>query len=145
MQKITPFLWLDGNVEEAVAFYTSVFKRARVFDTGPVSASFEIEGQEFTAFNGGPLYKFNEAVSFCVRCESQEEVDEYWAKLTAGGGTEGRCGWLKDKYGLSWQVLPRELGQYLASEDRVRADRVLKAMLKMTRIDVAELDAAYTG
>jgi predicted 3-demethylubiquinone-9 3-methyltransferase (glyoxalase superfamily) len=110
-----------------------------------MSATFEIEGQTFIAFNGGPRFQFNEAVSFFVRCEGQAEVDAYWAKLIADGGTEGRCGWLKDKFGLSWQVIPEQLGRYLGDPDRAKADRVLQAMLAMKKIVIAELDAAWAG
>ena len=145
MQKIVPFLWFDGKLEEATRFYLSVFKNARVLSLDSMSATFEIEGQEFMALNGGPMFKFNEAVSFFIRCESQDEVDDYWSKLTADGGAESRCGWLKDKFGLSWQVIPNELGSYLSDKDRTKADRVLQAMLKMKKIDVAGLDAAYRG
>ena len=145
MQKIVPFLWFDGNLEEATEFYLSVVKNARVLSLDSMSATFEIEGQEFMALNGGPMFKFNEAVSFFIRCESQDEVDDYWSKLTADGGAESRCGWLKDKFGLSWQVIPNELGSYLRDKDRTKADRVLQAMLKMKKIDVAGLDAAYRG
>ena len=145
MQKIVPFLWFDGKLEEATRFYLSVFKNARVLSLDSMSATFEIEGQEFMALNGGPMFKFNEAVSFFIRCESQDEVDDYWSKLTADGGAESRCGWLKDKFGLSWQVIPNELGSYLRDKDRTKADRVLQAMLKMKKIDVAGLDAAYRG
>ena len=145
MQKITPFLWLDGKVEEAVKFYTSVFRNARVVNLNPMSAIFEIEGQEFMALNGGPQFKFNEAVSFFIRCETQDEVDDYWSKLTADGGTESQCGWLKDKFGLSWQVIPNELGRYLGDKDRAKAERVMRAMLKMKKIDIATLNTAYAG
>ena len=142
MQKITPFLWFDGRLEEAVSFYTSVFKNARVENVSARSAAFTIEGQEFMAFNGGPHFKFNEAVSFFVRCGTQAEVDYFWDRLREGGGTESRCGWLKDRFGLSWQVIPDALGRYLADTDRAKADRVMQAMLKMRKIDIAALDAA---
>ena len=145
MQKIVPFLWFDGKLEEATRFYLSVFKNARVLSLDSMSATFEIEGQEFMALNGGPMFKFNEAVSFFIRCESQDEVDDYWSKLTADGGAVSRCGWLKDKFCLSWQVIPNELGSYLRDKDRTKADRVLQAMLKMKKIDVAGLNAAYRG
>ena len=145
MQKITPFLWFDGNLEEAVTFYTTVFSNARVENLNPMSATFVIEGQEFMALNGGPQFKFNEAVSFFLRCETQDDVDDLWRKLTNDGGTEGRCGWLKDKFGLSWQVIPNALGQYLGDRDRVKAGRVMQAMLQMTKIDIAALEKAYAG
>jgi predicted 3-demethylubiquinone-9 3-methyltransferase (glyoxalase superfamily) len=143
MQKITPFLWFDGNLEEAVNFYTSVFPNARVESINPMTAVFVIEGQEFMALNGGPQFKFNEAVSFFIRCETQAEIDMFWQRLTADGGVESQCGWLKDKFGLSWQVVPNVLGQYLGGPDRARAQRAMQAMLKMTKIDIAALEAAY--
>ena len=145
MQKITPFLWFDGKLEEVVKFYTTVFSNARVENLSPMSASFVIEGQEFMALNGGPQFKFNEAVSFFIRCETQDEVDYFWHKLTDDGGAESRCGWLKDRFGLSWQVIPNALGQYLGDRDRAKADRVMQAMLKMKKIDIATLEAAYAG
>jgi predicted 3-demethylubiquinone-9 3-methyltransferase (glyoxalase superfamily) len=142
MQKITPFLWFDGNVEEAVKFYTSVFKNARVISQNPMTATFEIEGQEFMALNGGPQFKFNEAVSFFIKCETQDEVDYHWNALTADGGREGKCAWLKDKFGVSWQVVPKALGRYLSDPDREKANRVMQAMLKMNKIIIADLDKA---
>jgi predicted 3-demethylubiquinone-9 3-methyltransferase (glyoxalase superfamily) len=145
MQKIIPFLWFDGNIEEVVKFYTTVFPDVRVESLSPMNATFAIDGQEFIALNGGPQYKFNEAVSFFIRCETQEEVDYFWQKLTNDGGVESQCGWLKDKFGLSWQVIPNVLGQYLSDPDRAKANRVMQAMLKMTKIDVAALEAAYAG
>ena len=145
MQKITPFLWFDGKLEEAVTFYTTVFSNARVENLNPMSATFVIEGQEFMALNGGPQFKFNEAVSFFIRCDAQDDVDDLWRKLTNDGGTAGRCGWLKDKFGLSWQVIPNALGQYLGDQDRAKAGRVMQAMLKMTKIDIAALEKAYVG
>jgi predicted 3-demethylubiquinone-9 3-methyltransferase (glyoxalase superfamily) len=145
VQKVTPFLWFDGKVEEAVAFYMSVFKNARVINQSPMSATFVIEGQEFMAINGGPKHKFNEAVSFFIRCETQAEVDYHWNALIADGGAEGNCAWLKDKFGVSWQVVPNALGRYLSDPDRDKANRVMQAMLKMTRIVVADLDKAAAG
>ena len=145
MQTITPFLWFDGNVEDAVRFYASVFPNTRIESASAMSATFELLGQRFMALNGGPMYRFSEAVSFFIGCDTQDEVDDYWRKLTAGGGTEQPCGWLKDKYGLSWQVIPRALGRYLADADRQKAQRVMDAMLKMKKIDVAALDRAYAG
>ena len=142
MQTITPFLWFDRSVEEAVRFYVSVFPDTRIVSMNPMSATFELQGQTFMALNGGPMYKFTEAVSFFLRCETQAEVDDYWRKLTADGGSEQACGWLKDKYGLSWQVIPTALGRYLADPDRAKAQRVMQAMLKMTKIDIAALDRA---
>ena len=154
MQKITPFLWFDDSAEEAMNFYTSVFKNskigriARYGDSGPgpkgtvMTATFELEGQEFMALNGGPQFKFTEAVSFFVNCETQKEVDELWGKLSEGGET-GRCGWLKDKFGLSWQIIPSALGKMLNDADAARSQRVMKAMLRMDKIDIAVLKDAY--
>ena len=161
MQKITPFLWFDDQAEEAVNFYTSLFKNSkigRVFrnpeevaeKTGrPVGSvltiEFEIEGQKFVALNGGPLFKFNESVSFVINCETQEEVDYFWEKLTADGGEESQCGWLKDKFGLSWQVTPTVLIDMLHDKDPEKAERVMKAMLQMQKIEIPKLKAAYGG
>ena len=154
MQKITPFLWFDNNAEEAVNFYASIFKDAKILEVvrygeagpGPegtaMTVSFELFGQEFIALNGGPHFKFNEAISFSVNCETQEEVDEFWEKLT-DGGTESRCGWLKDKYGLSWQVNPSILGKMLNDTDPQKAKRVMEAMLQMDKIDIPTLQRAY--
>jgi predicted 3-demethylubiquinone-9 3-methyltransferase (glyoxalase superfamily) len=139
MKKVTPFLWYDNNAEEAMKFYVSVFKNARITSPG----SFEIDGQEFLVLNGGPLYKFNEAVSLFVNCETQNEVDELWEKLSAGG-EKGRCGWLKDKYGLSWQIIPSQLGEMLSDQDHDKSGRVLNAMLKMNKIIIEDLKKAYT-
>lgn len=149
MQKITPFLWYDGQAEEAAVFYTSVFKDSKLGEikhAGPMvmSASFQLFGQEYVAFNGGPMFKFNEAISLFVSCETQEEIDEYWEKLTAGG-EESRCGWLKDKFGLSWQVVPPILIELLGDTDRVKAKRVMDAMLQMNKLDIAVLKKAYEG
>jgi predicted 3-demethylubiquinone-9 3-methyltransferase (glyoxalase superfamily) len=153
-QKITPFLWFDNQAEEAMNFYVSVFEDAEVLDVsrygeagpGPegsvMVATFRLAGQEFMALNGGPQFTFTEAVSFLIDCKSQEEVDYYWDKL-AEGGEPGPCGWLKDKFGLSWQVVPSVLGEMLGDEDRERANRVMQAMLQMTKIDIAKLEQAY--
>lgn len=150
MQKVTPFLWFDNNLEEAINFYQSVFKNTEVKSInrmgagGPVfSAVFVIEGQEFKAMNAGPAYKFNEAVSFFVQCADQAEVDDLWSKLTANGGAESRCGWLKDKFGLSWQIIPEALGRLMNDPDQQKAGNVIQAMLKMNKIIVADLEAAY--
>jgi len=143
MQKVTPFLWFDCDLREVVEFYTRVFPGTKVESVSPMNAKFTIEGQEFMALNGGPQFKFNEAVTFFVRCGTQEEVDYFWNELTADGGKESRCGWLKDRFGLSWQVVPNALISYLGDKDRVKADRVMQAMFKMTKIDIAALDAAY--
>ena len=155
-QKITPFLWFDNNVEEAMNYYTSIFKNSsidevrRYGEVGPgsgnvITGSFTLEGQKFMALNGGPLFKFNESVSFFVNCADQEEVDYYWNKLTTDGGQESQCGWLKDKFGLSWQIIPEALGRMLGDKDPVKAGRVMHVMLKMKKIDVADLEAAYLG
>jgi predicted 3-demethylubiquinone-9 3-methyltransferase (glyoxalase superfamily) len=154
MQKIVPNLWFDTEAEEAASFYTSVFKNSRVTrvmrygEAGPrpagmvMTVSFQLEGQGFTGLNGGPEFKFNEAVSLLVNCETQEEVDELWDKLSAGG-EKGPCGWLKDKFGLSWQIVPTALEEMLQDEDEERASRVMEAMLKMSKIDIGELEKAY--
>jgi predicted 3-demethylubiquinone-9 3-methyltransferase (glyoxalase superfamily) len=153
MQKITPFLWFDGNAEEAANFYISIFKNSkmgkisRYGDAGPgpkgsaMSVTFQIEGQEFFALNGGPQFKFTPAVSFFVNCETQQEVDELWEKLSAGGRTD-RCGWLQDKFGLSWQIIPTVLGQLLGDKDPQRAKRAMQAMLQMTKLDINKLQQA---
>ncbi len=161
MQKITPFLWFDDQAEEAVKFYTFVFKNSKVGrilrygeeaanasgrPTGSVlTIEFEIEGQKFVALNGGPQFKFNESVSFVVNCDTQEEVDYYWGKLTADGGQESACGWLKDKFGLSWQVTPSVLIDMLHDTDSEKAERVMNTMLQMQKIDIGKLKAAYDG
>jgi predicted 3-demethylubiquinone-9 3-methyltransferase (glyoxalase superfamily) len=148
MQKITPFLWFDDQAEEAMNFYTSIFKNSKIggVTRGPngavMSATFQLAGQEFMALNGGPQFKFTEAVSFFVNCETQEEVDELWEKLSEGG-EEGRCGWLKDKYGLSWQIVPTVLGELLRDKDAEKANRVMQAMLQMNKIDIQSLRRAY--
>jgi predicted 3-demethylubiquinone-9 3-methyltransferase (glyoxalase superfamily) len=144
MTSITPFLWFDNNVPQAVAFYKSVFPNAKVETVSDFMAVFELEGQRFNALNGGPQYRFNEAVSFFISVETQGEVDYFWDALTAGG-EESRCGWLKDKFGLSWQVIPSALGRYLGDPDRTKANRVMQAMLQMKKIVIADLDKAYAG
>ena len=156
MQKITPFLWFDNQAEEAMNFYISVFDNSKIVnvtrygEAGPgpagavMTAAFEIAGQEFIALNGGPHFKFTEAVSFSVNCETQEEVDEFWERLSEGG-EKGRCGWLKDKYGLSWQINPTALGEMLQDEDAEKAKRVMEAMLQMDKIDIEALKQAYEG
>jgi predicted 3-demethylubiquinone-9 3-methyltransferase (glyoxalase superfamily) len=157
MQKIHPFLWFDSQAEEAARFYASIFKNskvgkiARYGEAGPgpkgsvMTVSFTLEGQQFTALNGGPHFKFNEAVSFVVDCQSQEEVDALWEKLTAGGGQPSQCGWLKDRFGLSWQIVPSVLVALLSDPDPATSQRVMAAMLKMTRIDIAALQQAARG
>jgi len=153
MQKITPFLWYDGNAEEAANFYISIFKNSkmgkisRYGDAGPgpkgsvMSVTFQIEGQEFFALNGGPQFKFTPAISFFVNCETQQEVDDLWEKLSGGGRTD-RCGWLQDKYGVSWQIIPAILGQLLGDKDPQRAKHAMQAMLQMTKIDINKLHQA---
>jgi predicted 3-demethylubiquinone-9 3-methyltransferase (glyoxalase superfamily) len=149
MKKITPFLWFDTQAEEAMNFYVSIFKNSKVLGVTPgpngiaSSVSFELEGQEFIGFNAGPEFKFNEAISLFVNCQSQAEVDELWRRLIAGGGEESQCGWLKDKFGLSWQIVPSVLGELLGDKDPVKAKRVLDAMLKMRKIDIGLLRQAY--
>jgi predicted 3-demethylubiquinone-9 3-methyltransferase (glyoxalase superfamily) len=155
-QTITPFLWFDNQAEEAVNFYTSVFKNskvgkvARYGDAGPgpkgtvITASFQLDGQEFIALNGGPQFRFTEAVSFVINCTNQEEVDYYWNKLTESG-QESQCGWLKDKFGLSWQVVPVQLGQLLSDPDAQKAGRAMQAMLQMKKIDIQKLEQAAAG
>jgi predicted 3-demethylubiquinone-9 3-methyltransferase (glyoxalase superfamily) len=151
MKKITPFLWFDTQAEEAMNLYTSIFKNSKALGVsrGPdgkaQSVNFELEGQEFTGFNAGPEFKFNEAISFFVDCKDQTEVDYLWNKLTADGGEESQCGWLKDKFGLSWQIIPSALSRYLSDPDPAKAQRVMQAMLKMRKIVIADLDAAYAG
>jgi len=157
MQKITPFLWFDSQAEEAVNFYVSVFKNAkagkvmRCGDGGPgpkgsvLTASFELEGIEFIALNGGPHFKLNEAVSFVIHCADQAETDHYWDKLVEGGGEHSQCGWLKDRFGLSWQVTPTILLQRMSDPDPAKAGRVAQAMMKMTKIDIAKIEEAYRG
>ena len=145
MTSITPFLWFDNNVREAVAFYSSVFPDAKVEAVNDFMATFELAGQKFHALNGGPKFRFNEAISFFISVESQQEVDYFWNRLLADGGAESKCGWLKDKFGLSWQVVPTALGRYLGDPDRQKADRVMQAMLKMRKIVIADLDKAAAG
>ena len=155
-QKITPFLWFDENAEEAITFYTSIFDNSKIVsmtrygDAGPgpkgtvMSATFQLAGQEFFALNGGPLFKFTEAISFFVRCDSQAEIDELWEKLSEGGEKQ-RCGWLKDKFGLSWQIIPPVLSELLSDKDGEKSTRVMEAMLKMDKIDINALKRAYAG
>ncbi len=149
MKKITPFLWFDTQAEEAMNFYVSLFKNSKVGNVsrGPdgkvFTVSFELDGQEFMALNAGPQFKFNEAISFFVNCATQEEVDYFWEKLTADGGEESMCGWLKDKYGLSWQIIPSALGELMGDPDPAKAQRVMQAMLKMKKIEIAGLKEAY--
>jgi len=154
VQKITPFLWFDGKAEEAMNFYVSIFKNSKIAnvvrygEAGPgpkgtvMTATFQLDGQEFIALNGGPQFKFTEAVSFWVSCETQEEIDDMWEKLSAGG-EKGRCGWLKDRYGLSWQIVPPVLGEMLGDKDPEKSKRVMMAMLQMDKINIKTLKQAY--
>ncbi len=160
MQKITPFLWFDDKAEEAVNFYVSIFKNSKVGsitrygeEAAEVSGrpkgtvmtvTFQLEGQEFMALNGGPHFKFTEAISLLVNCKTQEEVDELWEKLSEGG-EKGQCGWLKDKYGLSWQIVPTVLGEMLNDKDTEKSKRVMHALLQMHKIDIKRLQQAYKG
>lgn len=156
MQKITPFLWFDKEAEEAAKFYTSIFKDSKIntierYPEGSpapagsvMTVSFKLQGQEFIALNAGPLFKFTEAISFVINCEDQEEIDHYWNNLLKGG-TPQACGWLKDKYGLSWQVTPTILGKLFASKDSEKSKRVMEAMMKMVKIDIKTLEEAYEG
>jgi predicted 3-demethylubiquinone-9 3-methyltransferase (glyoxalase superfamily) len=156
LQKITPFLWFNGQAEDAMNFYVSIFKDSKIIsvqrygEAGPgpkgsvMSATFQIEGQTFYALNGGPQFAFTPAISFFVSCETQAEVDELWDKLSAGG-EKGRCAWLKDKFGVSWQIVPTALGKLLGDPDREKSKRVMQAMMKMDKIDIAGLQKAYDG
>ncbi len=154
-QKITPFLWFDGQVEEAANFYTSIFDNSKILDVarygevGPgekgsvMTVSFELEGQKFVGLNGGPHYKFTPAISFYISCKTQEEVDYFWERLQEGGGKPSQCGWLTDQFGVSWQVVPDALIEFLQDEDREKAQRVMEAMLQMAKIDIKKLKEAY--
>ena len=156
MQKITPFLWFDDQAEEAAHFYVSIFKHSKVLTTahygeggpGPkgsvMTIAFELEGVPFTALNGGPNFRFTEAISFVIHCATQQEIDYYWERLREGTSAPGQCGWLKDKYGLSWQVVPSELPQLL-SGDSARSQRVMQSLMKMTKLELPELKRAYDG
>jgi predicted 3-demethylubiquinone-9 3-methyltransferase (glyoxalase superfamily) len=158
MSKIAPCLWFDGHAEEAAKLYTSIFPNSRIDNvnhspgetpSGPkgmvLSVDFTLDGERFIALNGGPEFTFNEAVSFSIECEDQAEVDRYWSALILGGGEASVCGWLKDKFGVSWQVIPRQLPEYLSGSDQEGAERALQAMLKMTKIDIEQLREAYEG
>jgi len=153
MKKITPFLWFDGRAEEAANFYTAIFPNSKIVsmtrsgEAGPgpkgsvMSATFELQGQEFIALNGGPMFTFSPAISFFVPCETQEEIDKFWEKLSEGGEKQ-RCGWLKDKFGVSWQIVPTVLGQLLQDKDAEKSKRVMNAMLQMDKLDIASLERA---
>ena len=156
VQRIVPFLWFDSQAEEAMNFYVAIFRNSKVINVSRyaegapgkagtvMSVKFQLEGQEFMGLNGGPLFKFTEAISMFVKCETQEEVDELWSKLTAGG-QESQCGWLKDKFGLSWQIVPNALMEVLGGPDRAGAQRAMQAMLKMKKLDIQKLKDAYAG
>ena len=156
MQKIASCLWFDGRAEEAANFYTFIFKNSKIGnvmrygEAGPgakgsvLSVTFELEGQEYIALNGGPMFSFSPAISFFVKCQAQKEVDELWAKLSAGGETQ-QCGWLKDKFGVSWQIVPTVLGEMLQDKDPAKSKRVMEAMLKMVKLDIGLLKQAYEG
>lgn len=158
MQKITPFLWFDGNLEEAIKFYTSIFKNSKTLnivhsplDTpgsgkgSALTATFQLEGQEFMALNAGPGHPFTDAISLFVKCDTQTDIDYYWDKLTADGGKEIACGWLKDKFGLSWQIAPPVLLDMINDPDPAKAQRAMQAMMQMIKLDIAELQKAYDG
>ena len=156
MQKITPFLWFDGKAEEAAKFYTSIFPKSKIRnvtrygDAGPgpkgsvMTVEFQLDGQKFIALNGGPQFRFNESVSFMVHCNTQAEVDRYWKKLTSGG-EEVACGWLKDRYGLCWQIVPTVFFELVSSKDAAKSQRVMQAMMNMVKFDIATLKQAYRG
>ena len=158
MQRITPFLWFDDQAEAAANFYVSVFKNSKITGTSHytgeepsgqkgsvMTVSFELDGQEFVALNGGPRFKFTEAVSFVVNCETQEEIDYYWGKLSADGGEEVQCGWLTDKFGLSWQVVPAKIREWMEDKDPARTQRVMHAVMQMKKLDMAAMQRAYDG
>ncbi|WEY39331.1 VOC family protein [Paraburkholderia sp. SUR17] len=157
MQKIAPFLWFNGQAEEAANLYTSIFRNSRITEiqrygeagpgeTGSVmSVSFELEGQAFIALNGGPAFTFSPAISFFVHCETQDEVDALWTKLGEGGGEPRQCGWISDRFGVTWQIVPTVLGRMLRDKDAGKSKRVMQAMLKMVKLDIAALEAAYEG
>jgi predicted 3-demethylubiquinone-9 3-methyltransferase (glyoxalase superfamily) len=150
MLTITPFLWFDTQAEEAMTFYASIFKRSKVLSVNRaqgkvMSVQFELEGQQFMALNAGPQFKFTEAISFFVGCETQQEIDELWEKLIANGGAPSRCGWLKDKFGLSWQIVPNGLGRMLGDKDAAKSTRTMNAMLQMAKLDLKKLQEAYDG
>ena len=156
-QRITPFLWFDNRAEEAARFYCSIFKNSamgqvvRYGEVGPgpkgqvMIVTFKLEGQEFTALNGGPRFKFDEAISFVVNCETQEEIDYYWDSLTADGGQESQCGWLKDKFGLSWQIVPTIIGELMSDEDPKKSGRVMQAVMQMKKLDLQKMRDAAAG
>ena len=144
MQKITPFLWFNNQAEEAAKFYCSILKNSKIINCNPMVTTFELDGRQYMALNGGSTFKLNESFSLLISCETQEEVDDLWEKLSADG-EDSRCGWLKDKYGLSWQVIPTILGKLMSDPDRAKAKRVVDAMMTMKKIDIAGLQKAYNG
>ena len=144
MKRITPFLWYNGQALEAAKFYCKVFKNSKVTSASPMSVTFTLDGQEFFALNGGPHFKFNPAISFFISCKDQKEVDYYWSRLLKGGQAS-RCGWLTDKFGLSWQVVPEALGDTIHGKDKLGSQRALEAMMQMVKLDVKKLKAAYKG
>ncbi len=145
MPRITPMLWFDNQAEEAAKFYCGIFPNSKIRQSTKLVTDFELDGSRFTALNGGPEFKFTEAISLMIECKDQKEVDHYWSKLTAGGGSESMCGWLKDKYGLSWQVTPVQLLRLIDDPDKARAKRAFDAMLKMKKIDIAAIEQAAKG
>ncbi len=144
MQKITPYLWFNNNAHEAMNFYTSIFKNSKVETLSPMVSTFELDGQKFMALNGGPMFKFTEAVSFLVNCDTQNEVDNFWEKLSEGGA-KSQCGWLKDKYGLSWQIVPSILMKLMSDPDPEKTGRVMQAIMKMQKIEIKLLEEAYNN
>jgi predicted 3-demethylubiquinone-9 3-methyltransferase (glyoxalase superfamily) len=144
MQTLTPFLWFDGQAEEAAKHYTAIFKNSKILSVSPMDARIEVNGQRLYLFNGGPMFKFNCAISMFIECEDQAEVDYLWEKLCEGGAPN-RCGWLTDKFGLSWQIIPKKLSELLSHNDREKAGRAMQAMLKMSKIDQAALQSAFDG
>lgn len=145
VQKITPYLWFDGQAQESAEFYISIFPDSKLISTSPMITEFQIAGQKFMSLNGGPQFKFNEAISFLVLCKDQEEVDYFWEKFTEDGGEESMCSWCKDKYGLSWQIVPQQLIEFLRSPEMERANRAMQAMLKMRKIIISDLEQAFNS
>ena len=161
IQKITPFLWFDDNAEEAAKFYTSIFKKSKIIDIAHygesaaeasgrpkgtvMTVTFELEGQRFMALNGGPIFKFSPAISFLVSCETQKEIDSFWEKLSEEGGEQEQCGWLKDRFGVSWQIVPSVLGEMIQDKDAEKSEKVVKALIQMKKIDIQSLQKAYAG
>src|SRR3954466_2475513 len=144
-QKITPFLWFNDQAQEAANFYTSIFKNSRINGISPMVVTFQLEGLDFMALNGGPQYKFTPAISFMVHCDTQQEIDELWEKLTSNGGQEVECGWLTDKYGLSWQIIPVVFGKMMGDKDPAKVKRTMNAMMQMKKMDIQKLEEAFAG